>query len=282
MLNSRLMRPSMCEHRHHRLDELLRHVLLEVLDHLLVRAAAALDPGAKRLVGLRLEVLERQFLELVLDLAHPEPVGDRRVDVPRLLRDLDPPLLGQMVQRPHVVEPIRQLHQDHADVVDHREQHLAEVLRLPLLARRELDRAQLGDAFHDVRHVGAEELLDTLDRRLRVLDDVVQEPGRNRHDIELHVGEQVGDLEGMDQVWLPGMADLPLVLEGREDVRPPQQLNVGLGIGVPDLVDEVLEPNHNRRCLTSRASCCAGQPGRSPRPKRAAVVVDGLFFGSLY
>mgnify|MGYP003694370853 CR=1 FL=1 len=40
-------------------------------------------------VGLRLEIPERQLLELVLDLAHAEPVGDRRVDVARLLGDLD-------------------------------------------------------------------------------------------------------------------------------------------------------------------------------------------------
>ena len=41
----------------------------------------------ERLVGLGLEVLERQVLELVLHLAHPEAVGDRRVDVEGLLGD---------------------------------------------------------------------------------------------------------------------------------------------------------------------------------------------------
>ena len=34
----------------------------------------------------------------------------------------------------------------------------------------------------------------------------------------------------MNQVRLAGMADLALVLEGREDVRPPQQLQVGFGL----------------------------------------------------
>jgi hypothetical protein len=40
------------------------------------------------------------------------------------------------------------------------------------------------------------------------------------------------------------MADLSLVLEGRKDVRPPEQFDIGLGVGRPDLFDEVLEPNH--------------------------------------
>ena len=226
----------------------------------------------QRLVGLRLEVLERQLLELVLDLAHPEPVGDRRVDVARLLRDLDAALLGQVVQRPHVVEPVGELHEDDADVVHHRQQHLAEVLRLPLLARRERDRAELRHPFDDVRDVGAEELLDPLDRRLGVLDDVVEQAGGDGDDVQLHVGEQVGDLERVDEVGLAGVAHLSLVLEGREDVGPPQQLDVGVRVVGPDLFDEVLEPDHDRRCLTDRGD---GTPvvsaGRAPSPVDARV-----------
>ncbi len=110
-------------------------VVLQVLDHAFGRAAPPFHLDAQRFVGGRFEVLERQLLELVLDLAHPEPVGDRRVDVARLLRDLDATLLRQVMQRAHVVETIGELDQDDADVVDHREQHLAEVLRLPLFAR---------------------------------------------------------------------------------------------------------------------------------------------------
>ena len=43
---------------------------------------------------------------------------------------------------------------------------------------------------------------------------------------------RLGHLEGVDQVGLAGVADLALVLEGREDVGPPEQLEVGVrGIG---------------------------------------------------
>ena len=120
---------------------------------------------------------------------------------------------------------------------------------------------ELGDPFDDVGDVGAEQLLDPLDRGLGVFDDVVEQPGGDRDDVELHVGEQVGDLERVDQIRLPGMADLSLVLEGRKDVGPPEQLDVGVGIDRPDLFDEVLEPDHDGRCLTGlrqrsvRAAC---------------------------
>ena len=80
--------------------------------------------------------------------------------------------------------------------------------------------------------------------RERVLDHVVEEAGGHRHDVELHVRQEIRDLERMDQVRLAGMADLPLVLERREDVGPPQQLEVGLGTVAPHLFEERLESNH--------------------------------------
>ena len=69
---------------------------------------------------------------------------------------------GSALQRAHVVQPVGQLHDDHADVVDHRQQHLADALGLPLLARIEMQLAQLGDAVHAARHFVAELLLDLL------------------------------------------------------------------------------------------------------------------------
>ena len=237
-----------------RFGELAGDRRLQLLDEPLGRAPLGVDADAERLVGLRLEVAERQLLELVLDLAHPEPVGDRRVDVARLLGDLDPALLRQVAERPHVVQAVGQLHQDDADVVDHREQHLAEVLRLALLARRKRDGADLRHAFDDVGDLGAEELLDALDGGQRVLDDVVEEPGGDGHGVELHVGQEVGDGERMNQVGLAGMADLSPVLERGEDVGAPEQLDVGVRAVGPDFFEEILEANHENRCLNCYVS----------------------------
>ena len=154
-----------------------------------------------------------------------------------------------MVQRPHVVQPIGELDQDDADVVDHRQQHLAEVLRLALLARRKRDRAELRDPFDHVGDVGSEQFLDAIDRRLRVFDDVVEEARGNCHDVQFHVGELIRHFERMHQVGLSGMAHLPLVLERREDVRAPQQFDIGIRVAGPNLFSEVLEPDHDWRCL---------------------------------
>ena len=198
------------------LEELPRNRAPQLLDHPFGGLALALDPGLQCLVCRRLEVLERQFLQLVLDLGHAEPVGNRRVDVERFLRNPKPLLLGQERQRPHVVQAVGQLDQDDADVVDHREQHLAEILRLALLARREGDRADLGDPLDQVGHLGTERLLEALGRRQRVLDDVVEQAGRQGDDVHPHVRQDAGHLQRMDQIRLARVAHLPLVLQGGE------------------------------------------------------------------
>ena len=110
--------------------------------------------------------------------------------------------------------------------------------------------ADLGHALDDVGDFGPEQLADALDGGQRVFDDVVEEAGGNGDGVELHVGEEVGDGQGVDQVGLPGMAHLSPVLEGRKDVGPPEQLDVGVRAVGPDFFEEILEANHEIRCLT--------------------------------
>ena len=154
------------------------------------------------------------------------------------------PVFGHVRQRTHVVQPIGKLDQDDADVVDHRQQHLAEILGLPLLARREWDGADLGDPFDDVRHLGAEVLLNLFDGRQGVFDDVVQQPGGNSHGIEPHVGQNARDLERVHEVGLPRMPDLALVLQGREHVGPAKELAFLVrGIGSHPF-EKVFESDH--------------------------------------
>ena len=250
-------------------------------------APLGIHPRPQRFVRLRLQIPERKLLELVLDLAHSEPVGNRRVDVARLLRHLDPALLGQMAEGPHVVQPVGQLHDDDADIVDHGEEHLAEILGLALFARGEGDGTDLGHPLHDVRHLGTEQLANALDGGQRVLDHVVQQTGGNRDRVEPHVGEEVGDRQGVDQVWLPGVAHLPPVLESREDVGTAQQLDVGFRSIRADLFEEILEANHGNWCLTTCRTVTSfmigtGQSGGQGQVSGRAARLDLPFLGSLY
>ena len=108
---------------------------------------------------------------------------------------------GEVVEGAHVVEPVGQLDHQDPDVPGHGDQHLAEVLRLPLLAAREGQLADLGDAVDQLGDVVAEPLDQDRLAGGGVLEHVVEEPGRHRRGVHLELDE-AGDGQGMDVVGL--------------------------------------------------------------------------------
>jgi hypothetical protein len=101
------------------------------------------------------------------------------------------------------VQAIGQLDEDDADVVDHRQQHLAEVFGLAFLARRKRDRADFGDPFDHVGDFGPEVFFDFSDGRQRVFDHIVEQAGGNRHRVEAHIRQDTGHLQWVHEVGLP-------------------------------------------------------------------------------
>ena len=53
-----------------------------------------------------------------------------------------------------------------------------------------------------MRDLRAEQLLDALDRRQCVLDDVVEQAGGDRDGVELHVSQEIRNRKRMDKVGL--------------------------------------------------------------------------------
>ncbi len=83
--------------------------------------------------------MEGQILELLAHLMHAHAAGKRRVDVERLLRGAPARLRRPMRQRAHIVQPVGELDQEHADVVGDGEQKLAQVLGLLRLLGDEIE-----------------------------------------------------------------------------------------------------------------------------------------------
>ena len=81
----------------------------------------------------RVEVGERELLELLLDALHTEAMSERRENVHRFERG-DPALLLRFrVERPHIVQSVTKLYEDDANVLRHREEHFPEILDLRFL-----------------------------------------------------------------------------------------------------------------------------------------------------
>ena len=91
---------------------------------------------------------------------------------------------------------------------DHRQQHLPDALHLAGFRRDQLQAADLGDAFDQARDVRAELFADRRDRNARVFDDVVQQRGAQRGDVQPQIGQDVRDFQGMGKVGLAGLARL--------------------------------------------------------------------------
>jgi len=208
------------------------------LDVPLPGAAAGLELGRQLAVFGRLEDLEGEVLQLPLHLPDTQTLGQRGVDLLRLASDADLLLVRQRAQRAHVVEPVRQLDEDHPDVLGHGQEHLADVLGLLLLVRQRAELGQLGHAVDETRDVRPEPLLEVAEVIVGVFGDVVEQRRGHGHGVDPELGQDLGGGERMGDVRLTGRPFLALVRLGREAVRPFDGLEVGLRVVLVDGLEQ--------------------------------------------
>ena len=111
---------------------------------------------------------------------HAEPLGQRRVDIHRLASNPAAPFIAfDESQRLHVVQPVGELDQQHANVLGHGEEELAEILGLFGLIGLQLDPRQLGDTVDEPGDLATKHPFDVVEGGDRVLDRIVQQPGHD-------------------------------------------------------------------------------------------------------
>jgi hypothetical protein len=198
--------------------QLFLHRLEGAADHLAPVAARGLGRLGEHLVAQRIKVRERQLLKLVVQRVEAQAIGDGGIDLHRLAGNPPPLRRRHCTERAHVVQPVRELDEDDAHVARHREQHLAEVLGLRDLGRLELDLVELRHPVDELRHRLAEGVRDLVLGNRRVLGDVVEQRRDQRLPVEVPVGEDLGDRQGMGNVRVSGLAHLAGVRGLREAV----------------------------------------------------------------
>ncbi len=226
--------------------QVLRQLAFDLADQIAVALRQRVQPLHHHRVGFRIERMEREILEFLAHLLHAHAAGEGRIDVQRLLGDAAARGVRHEFQRAHVVQPIGELDQQHADVVGNRQQQLAQVLGLLGLARDQLQPFQLGEPFDQRADLVAEDLVDLGARRLGILDGVVEQ---GRHDggvVELEPGQNRRDLERMREIRIAGRARLAAVRLHGVDIGAIEQILVGIRIIRPDTLDEVVLPHHPR------------------------------------
>src|SRR6185437_5328669 len=168
-------------------------------------------------IRIRLEMLEREILELPADLRHSETVRQWRVQVARLLSDAPALLFGKRLERAHVVQAIGELDDDDARILGDRQQQLAIVLDLRVARRMRRQVLDLCEPVHDPRDFLAELQFDVGEGEAGVLDHIVDETRDDRRGIEVEPRQDLGDRDTVEYVIL---SRLPLLAAVRILAEP--------------------------------------------------------------
>ena len=173
---------------------------------------ARIDGFLHLLVSIRIEKAEAQVFQFAPQFSHAEPMSDGRVDLKSLFGNFALPIGLQVFEGSHVVQSVGQLDQNHPDVVDHGEHHLAQIFGLRFFSSGKIYFADLGDALDDVGNLLAELFANVDDGDGSIFDGIVKQPGGNGHRIHLHLSQNQRHFEGMDKVGLARSAGLAIMI----------------------------------------------------------------------
>ena len=226
--------------------ELFGELLLDLGDPVLAARGERVEPLGDDLVSVGIEFAEGQILKLLAHLLHAHAAGERRIDVERLLRRHAAGLGRPIFQRAHVVQPVGELDQQHADVVGDGEQKLTQVFRLLRFLGDEIELFQLGQSLDQNADVVTEQALDLGTGGVGILDGVVEERRGNGGVVELEIGEDRGDLQRVREIRIAGGPFLLAMGPHGVDVGAVEQVLVRRRIVLFDPVDQLELPHQPR------------------------------------
>ena len=210
-----------------------------------------------RLIGLRIEVHEGELLQFLSHVMHAHASGERRIDVHRLLGNAGALGLGHVLERPHVVKTVGELDEQHPHIVGDRKQELAKVLRLFGALGDQIELLDLGETLDKASDILAEQLVDFLSGRGRILDRVMKESHRDGGLIHLHLGEDRGHFERMRDVGIAAGARLLAMLLHGIDIGLVEQGLVDVRLVFLHALDELVLTHHVLRTSGSVNEKCA-------------------------
>ncbi len=212
-------------------------LLLDFRDQVFVTLRERSEPLSRHLVGFRVELAEGEVLELLAHLMHAHAAREGGVDIEGLLGDAPARLWRHEAEGAHVVQPVGELHQQHAHIGCDGEQQLAQVFRLGRLLGNEIELGELGQTINKPADVWAEQLIDLGASGRGILYGVMQEGCGDRRVIKLQVGQDRCNFQGMSKVGIARGPRLRAMRHHRVDVGAIEQRLVGGGIVAPDPLD---------------------------------------------
>ena len=145
-------------------------------------------------------------------------MGNGGVHLHRFQRLIAALLLGPGVAGAHIVQPVAQFDDHNADILAHRQQHLAQVFCLTILHVGEFDLGQLGDAVHQQGNFIAEFLTDLGNAHRGVLRHIVHQGGGNALAVHTQLHQDLRDAQRVADIRLAAAAALVAVRLGCQRV----------------------------------------------------------------
>ena len=146
------------------------------------------------------QIPQRGIFQFPLDLLHTKTVCQRCVDVHGLPALLDLLFGGLVLHGTHIVQPVSNLDQHHADIFGHGHEHFAQIFHLCLFTGLKIGAGQLGNTFHQFCDSLTKELLNIIMGSVGVFNAVVKQGTQNGINVQTHFGHDLCHSQRMNDV----------------------------------------------------------------------------------
>ena len=155
-------------------------------------------------IQFRIPVPEGHVLQFPLDCINTQAISQRRINFQGFLGNGLLLVNRHVFHGPHVVQTVRQFYDNHPDILGHGQEHLTVIFNLPFFFGNILNFSQLGHAVYQHGYFRAKHFLELLKSSIRILHHIMQKRGSQRLLIHFHLGEDIGNLDWMNNIRLAG------------------------------------------------------------------------------
>ena len=193
------------------------------------------------IINLWLQILQRQIIQLHLDLGNTQPVSNRCINVHGLTSLFLLLLRLHILKSTHIVKAVRQLNQDHTDILGHGQKHLSQILSLNLhLIHGPGQLSQLCNSIYQKSYLSTEFLLHLTQSHNGILYHIVKNSGNNSFFVQLQICQNNSNTKRVNNIWFTRLSLLILMRLSGDFVCFFNLGNIIRRMVLPDTSDQIL------------------------------------------
>ena len=193
------------------------------------------------IINLRLQILQRKIIQLHLNFRNTKPVCNGRINVHRFTGLFLLLLRLHILKSTHIVKAVRQLNQNHADILGHGQEHLPQILSLNLhLIHGPGQLGQLCNSVYQKSYLCAELLLHLVQSHNGILYHIMKNSGNDGFFIQLQIRQNNGNTKRVNNIRFTRLPLLVLMGLSGDSVCFFYLGNIIRRMVLPDTFDQIL------------------------------------------